>query len=260
MNKKQHKLLAGNCSVVTDPQAGVTLLMAVIITATLSLISVTVAFLAIQNIRNSRAVLLSEPAITAAFSAGEEGVWHLKRAVTLPNCSVTTSGGSDTLGANGLWSARNFCRSNTAATINIVAGEDYVFYLYNPDNPNGDVDLKELSPTYQSLMVTNQTGTANVEIRTSRLDGTPVGIQPILAAPGDTETINNLEGPEDIDNRMKIILRSINDAQVLVNTNIGMPTLPTVDAVGCAQRGEGSGTSCSAAEVFNRRIQVTVPQ
>src|SRR6185503_11801329 len=60
-------------------QAGVTLLIAILILSGLALISSAIAVFTIQEVRSSRATLATEPAIVAAEGAGERGVYALKR-------------------------------------------------------------------------------------------------------------------------------------------------------------------------------------
>lgn len=239
-----------------ESQRGVTLLIAVMLVSTLSLIAITVAFLAIQTLRNSRAVTMSEPAIAAAISGSEEGVWNLKRKIGLSGCN----GASENLNSNNLWAARSYCLVAQSVTINLVANQDYTFYLYDPIDPNGDIDLlpPKMDPTYDDLTVI-PAAAGNVSVTVNRVDGTLVGARSVTSN-SSTPTITGLRGFSGADNRMIVTLNSATNIQVVVNTNAGMPTLPTVDSVGCAQKGTPSANSCTGAEAFTRRINVSVPQ
>lgn len=265
-----------------DRQAGVTLLLAVMVMAGITLIAVTVAFLAIQEIRVSRADLYSQQAITAAQAGAEEGLWDMKRPDngTLPQC---TSSVTDT---NLQAAAGSFCKSyDNGATINLEVNKPYFVYLYDPDDPNGDSDLTGMTNTYTCLTADWLTGGShNINVYLTRLDGTPVGDKSQPATFNRTSTaglspcdgnrhqltINNLQGPSNQDNRMILKLvyceggagcTADESASVTVNTNGGMPTLPTIDATGCAGAITPSD-NCTATgqEQFNRRINVTVPQ
>ena len=247
------------------------MLLAIFIIAGLALIAATISVLAIQNIRNSRAVVLSEPAAGAAQSGAEEGIWNIKRNTALPICTSSSSSDSQSLGTTGFWSASSYCKSYAAATFSISANTAYPFYLFDPDHPNDDLDLSAMPDGgYHNLSVTENTGTHNVNIYVTRLDGTPIGVQPVTVSPGGNVVINGLVGPSGSDNRMAVRLvyceticvAGSETASVTVNTDQGMPTFPTIESLGCAQKGAGdSGTNtCNGGEVYNRQINVTVPQ
>jgi len=257
-------------------QAGVTLLMAIFVMSGLTLIAITIAYLAIRDIRNSRAITLSEPAMAAAQSAGEEGIWNLKRAVSFPKCKDSQNKDSGNLANTNYWSAQSYCKSFGDTTFNLKANSPFTFYLYDPDNINGDTDLRHSNvndpsqvtpPYYNTLTVTNQSSAFSVNVYTTRLDDSAIGAQPVNVPPGQTRTVNNLSGPQGSDNRIKIKLIYCNgcggstaDGNVLVTTDAGMPTIPTIDATGCAQKKPGASNVCDAPEFYNRRINITVPQ
>ena len=240
--------------VTNNQEAGITLLLAVLIVATLSIITTTVAFLAIQDIRQSRAVLYTEPALVAAQTGAEDAVWNLKRGVgTLNTCPSNSTAA--------ISSARTiYCKTYGAATLNIQAGTPLTLYLYDPNNINGDIDLKSMSPgPYNTLYITNLSPSYTITANLTRLDGTPIGPQPVSVSPGDTQTVSGLNGIAGNDNRMQLVIQSSVNATVSVNTDQGMPAYPTIDATGCAAKTAPS-TTCTGGEVFNRRLNITVPQ
>ena len=128
-----------------NSQEGVTLLISLLIMSGITLITLTVGFFAIQEVRSTRAILLTEPAIGAAETGGEQGVWAIKRDVTLMDCS---SGREKGVLINN--SKVESCKYYGAATIELEAGVNYSFYLYNPNDINGDVGLSDFSFSFFS--------------------------------------------------------------------------------------------------------------
>jgi Tfp pilus assembly protein PilX len=235
-----------------NKQAGVTLLISILVLSGLVLTSLAVAAFAIQEIRSSRAIIVAEPAISAAESAGEQGLWAIKRATSLTTCPTQTSVNL----SNG--ALVNSCKSYGSATLNLKANTALVFYLYDPDNINGDIDL--LAYPYTSLTVIHQSGPFQVTVNVVRLDGAAVGAQPVIVAPGGMQTINIPAVPAGSEGRMKVTLQSTGNATVNVTTNQGMPNFPTVNAGGCASKTAVSDCNSATQELFNRRINITVPQ
>lgn len=239
-------------------QEGVTLLISVLVMAGLALISLSVASFSIQELRSSRAVLVTEPAISAAETAGEQGLWAVNRGVAINPCPTATNPNppqtNQVLG-NGAFV--NTCKSYQSATLDLSANTPSVFFLYDPNDINGNVDL--LTYPYNTLTVTHKSGQLLVNVNLVRVDGTPVGSQPVVVPPGGTQVINIPAVSSGSEGRMKVTLQSAGNATVFVNTNQGLPSFPTINAGGCASK---TGiTDCSNAaqeEIFNRRINITV--
>lgn len=231
-----------------NKQAGVTLLISVLILSGVTLITLTVGFFTMQEIRSSRAVFLSEPAITAAESAAELGIFTLKRrAGTLPTCpTVTTTALQPNVRSDS-------CTSYSAAVLDVEASIPTIFYLYNPNDINGDISL--INYGYEYLRLTHQSGAYNVVATVVRLGGTVVGTA--TATPGQSITITIPPVPAGTEGRMKVTLSSTGEATVVVDTNRGMPNFPTVDASGCSGI---VAANCNADEVFKRRLNIVVPQ
>jgi hypothetical protein len=152
----------------------------------------------------------------------------------------------------------NSCKSYSSATFRLKANTPYVFYLFDPNNVNGDIDL--LAYPYTSLTVIHQSGAFNIDTTIARLDGTAVGTQPVTVTPGSTQVINIPPVVTGSEGRMRVTLQSIGDATVNVNTNQGMPNFPTINAGGCASRTSVTDCNSSSQELFNRRINITVPE
>lgn len=240
-------------------EAGVTLLIAVLIMAGLTLITLSVGTFAIQEIRASRAVSLTEPAIAAAETAGEQGLWAIKRGAALPTCPAVST---QNLGN----SLINLCKSYGEARFTVEASEPFVFYLYDPDSINGNTcNTETFDPAcagnqlYESLTIEHKSGTSQTDIQVATVDGVSVTSESL--SPGEETTINipsSVPGSSDL--RYKVTLSSAGDAVVEVNTNRGMPTFPTVNALGCSAKTAVSSCTTEGQEIFSRRINVTVPQ
>src|SRR5687767_15149094 len=108
-------------------QSGVTMLFAVFVVSSVSVISLTVGFFAIQEIRSSRAVSLSEPAITAAESAGEEGLWQVKRGSWVHNCSSQQQYPEVLVDSKTVITK---CIAYNNAVVGIDPDKPFTFYLY----------------------------------------------------------------------------------------------------------------------------------
>ena len=242
---------------IRDRQAGVTLLLAILILSGLTLITVTVGTFAIQELRASRAVIVTEPAIAAAESAGEQGLWAIKRDGDLSTCPAEDT---QTLGNNALTTA---CKSFGSATVNIKGGTPYYFYLYDPDAGQGGIGDADLSGyPYSSLQVTEVTGSNSVAVSAERLDGSTTGLTPTNQTINENETANVSIAPVPAgsEGRIQVTLSSFSDATMTLDTDRGMPIFPTVDAFGCAARTTVADCNTQSEEVFGRRINITVPQ
>jgi hypothetical protein len=246
----------------SDSQAGVTLLLAVMIMSGITLITITVGFFAVQEIRASRASYLSEPAIIAAETAGEQGIWNIKRELTsLSQCSTAPITSSTQLG-NG--SGYNACRRYGTVTIDLEAGTPFSFYLYNPNDREGDFDLDAYP--FRKLRVTYVSGSQNIYVAASRLTGTSIGSVSVNSALV-SQDINISPVATNTEGRVKVTLTSPGDAVVEVTsfsdtagtTEIGLPDYPTIQATGC-QAGGGSSNCGAAGDMAKRSIEILVPQ
>lgn len=247
-----------NQATVNSKQAGVTLLLSVLILSGIMLISITVGFFAIAELRSSRSVVLSEPAISAAESAAEQGLWKLKRSIsTIASCpaldtsNLANNASSDT------------CKSYGAATLEIKGGTPFQFFLYNPDDINGDTELDGSAIDPDGFPITNiqfteLSGAFSVGVVVARIDGDGIA-GGSFSVNSDPVTFFVPAVPSGEEGRMIVTLNSVDDATIIVNTNQGMPDFPTINASGCAG-GIGVSDCDSLAETFKRRINVVVPQ
>lgn len=236
-------------------QRGVTLLLTVMILAGITLITVTVAYFGIQEFRASRAVVLSEPAISAAFSAGEHGLWAVKRLASIPTCpNLITSNLNDNTIAD-------VCQSFGPAKFKLEPGIPKNLYFYNPEDINGDPEMDGTPGVAAPFPVnyfqtTHLTGSSVVEVTVARIDGTLIDNRTVY---NETLTINTPVAPACTDCRMKVTLLSASDATVEVDSNQGILDAPTINAAGCASVGNISDCDDSS-ENFIRRLNITVPQ
>lgn len=235
-------------------QSGVTLLIAVLIMSGLTLITVAVATLAVQELRASRAVTITEPGIAAAESGGELGLWAIKRVTSINTCPtldiLVLSNGARV----------NTCKSYGNATFNLAANVPFVFYLYDPNNINGDIDLSGYPYTWMD--VTSLSGTYQVSINVAHIDGSVNNISPASSSvsPGNTQRTLISQVASGTEGRLKVTLQSIGNMTVAINTSQGMPGYPTVNAGGCSSKTSISNCSSTSQEMFSRRINITVPQ
>ena len=224
------------------------MLFAVFVMASVAMISLTVGFFAIEEIRASRAVALSEPAITAAETAGEEGLWLMKRGGVVGDCSSGQT--RDVLNSSKTITSR--CLVYESAVVTIKPSEAFIFYLYDSNNINGN-----LNPGYQNIVITYVSGALSATVQVSRLDGAAVSTTNVF--PGNPVTINLPTSPTD-DNRFKVSITSTGTLTLDVNTNLGMPDFPTLEAEGCAA-GSADISSCGTnLEAFKRRLHILLPK
>ncbi len=78
-------------SLITNPQAGVTLLLAILILASVLAISFSLATIMFIEVRDSGDLLKTEPALYAATGVGEQAFFNLERHICTNGCSYTTS-------------------------------------------------------------------------------------------------------------------------------------------------------------------------
>ena len=215
-----------------------------------ALINMSVGFFAIQELRASRSVILSEPAIGAAETAAESGLWQLYRTSSQPsNCQT----GVDTRVLTASQTLDSRCIKYASATIGVTAGAEYVFNLYDPNNRNGN-----LNPGYTSIVATYLNGATSLTIRVERLDAILVSSTTI--PPGSQATQITLPTSPSDDNRFRVIMSSAGNVTVDVNTNLGMSDFPTLATEGCATQGTDPSSCLTSKDAFRRKLEVLVPR
>lgn len=230
-------------------QEGVTLLVSVLILSGMAVITAAVAFFAIQEIRASRAILYTEPAISAAQGGGELGLWQIKRNKTLSTCGTTPE--TPVVGNAKV----EVCTSYDEVTFDMQANVDFKFYLYNPESATNS----ELLDYFTSLYITNRTSTTlTVEIR--RIDST-TPISTGTVAVNQTRTFNNISAISGQEGRLEVTLKPTSAGTVVADTNRGIPGFPIVDSSACIATGSSTTLDCnSQQETFKRRLNITVPK
>lgn len=240
-----------------------TLLISIMIMSTISIISLVVGFLAIQEIRSSRAVLLSEPAINAAESGGEYGTWVIKRGVgAIATCPAVTQ---SSLGNN---AKVDICKSYSSAVIALKANIPYVLYLYDPNDVNGNLCMNAVytpscsgAAVYTSFSTVHKAGLNNILVAIETLSGQSFAGSTMAVPPGGNNSISIPDPiPSATDERMKVTLTSVSDSEVEINAlPLGLSDFPTVNSSGCTSK--STIANCAGTEeTFKRRINITIPQ
>lgn len=267
-----------------EKQSGITLLLSILIMSGIFLISVTVSFFVIQEIRASRASLLTEPAIVAADAGAEEGIWTVKRGdiASLPTCNPTSPYGTS-LGTN-IVSVK--CLRYSSVTLDLVAAQPTTIYFYDPEDVNGNLCMFQYYTPgqftgctgyqiFQNITMAFATSSVSVSVDARTLDGyaIPGWDSATLITNVETPSVINVPAsinPSSTDSRFILTLTPQQDISVTLDATgrdhagvvrNGLPDYPTVDAMGCASRGSLSNDcSSSAGDVYRRRLNVTVPR
>ncbi len=231
-------------------QDGVTLLLSMFILSALTLVTLSVAAFAIQELRSSRALIASEPAIVAAETGAEHSLWQYKRNGTVPDCSSPS-----VVNLPSSRSAFEYCRSADGDTYQLVAGVPQKFSLYDPN----DIENADLSGyNYEYLSVSNRTTSAAVEVRIMRIDGTPVGGQPVTVLSGSPVQIVIPTVATGTEGRMEVTLESSSAAIVDVTTNRGLPHIVSLDSSACSSKQTVPDCNSTSQELYNRKIKVKI--
>lgn len=243
-------------------QAGVTLLLAVMIVSGISLISLTVAFLGIQEIRNSKSASLTGSAIGAADTGSEQGLWNAKRRNNVADCSGNVA--FSDLGNN---SASGVCKNyNAPITINLEANKEAELFLYDPNDINGDYDLRGCEfcdpPLVNSagfnitnIKVNRTSGPFQVDVNVYRINNA-VAFKSGVANDNEA-SINFVNKPGD-ENRMRVTFSSQSAAVIVVSTNKGIPSMATIESTGCAAA--KNIENCNEDNIVSRKLEVTLPE
>ncbi|MBX4191675.1 MAG: hypothetical protein KW804_02660 [Candidatus Doudnabacteria bacterium] len=244
---------------INNAEAGVTLLLAILIMSGLTLIATTLAFLGVNQIRASRAVLVTEPALLAAQIGGEEGLWKAKRSDDLSSLVDCPTGTSQSISASS--SYNTYCKSFGSGTFNVTSGSAETVVIYDPNDPDGNTSLLGMSPSYSSIIFTHKSG-VQVNATVERLDGSGVGLSPgsciVNASSSLTCSINISPMSTSTDEgRILVTLTSAAPAVIEVTTNRGMPTNLNIVSNACSTR-QATLTSCSPTntELYNRKVEV----
>jgi hypothetical protein len=255
-----------------NSEEGVAILLSVMIISAIAVITTYMAVFIMQEIRANRGSYLTEPAIVAAESATEQGIYVAKSGVASDVCSNTPYTGPN--GATAPSSTRmRTCLNSIPATLPVVLGNPVTFRLYDPADVNGNLCMETDATCpddgggsgdqlYSSLIVRHVSGASTVTVNIVTLDNQTVANQAL--APGNTGTYNI---PRNIlnstDERLKITLSvALGSATVEVSsTGVygSMPDYRILDSVGCVSSGPAITNCDESGEIYKRRI-ITVPR
>jgi Tfp pilus assembly protein PilX len=244
---------------IDNKQSGVTLLLAVLILSGMVLVTLAVATFSIQEMRSSRASLITEPAINAAESGAELGLWNLKRdsVSAITNCSSSQISQSFPSSK----SIMGYCKSFTGATYAVTNAAPVAVYLYDPDDINGDVDLHLMADPYSTLTV-NNTGNNSVSVRVYYIDNNDAVTDAVLSysVSANTPDTRNLPGQVPLGNegRMQVVIETAGSTTVDVNTDVGLPSSLKLASSGCSSKAVITSCSSTGQEIFSRQIEINV--
>lgn len=264
-------------------ESGITLLLSILIMSGIFLISVTVSFFAIQEIRASRSSMLTEPAITAADAGAEQGIWTVKRGdiTSLPTCNPTSPSGTSLSGSV----VAVKCLRYSSVTMDLLAGQPTMLYFYDPEDVNGNLCMTQSYTSgqfagcsgyqiFQNITMSFAASSIVLTVDARTLDGLPFpgwDNQSLLSNPSSPSVISvpsSVSGSNDY----RFILTVTPNSNVTVTLDAtgrdhagvvrnGLPDYPTVDAMGCTSRGTVATDCTSAAgDVYRRRLNITVPR
>jgi hypothetical protein len=256
------------------PEEGIALLLTVMMISGIAIITITVAFFVMQEVRISRSSTLTEPAIVAAETAGEQGIFTIKRGTFNTACTGATYTQLDGTTSGGSSNTRiKKCITTVPATFQFSAAEPLTFFLYDPTNVNGNLCMETDavcpaggngvgSQLFSSVIIRYSTGSWAVNVAIETLDG--VSVQNTTLNPGITGTYaisRDILGSAD--ERLQVTLTpTAGTSTVEVSTTgvyTGLPDYQTVDAEGCV--GLASITNCNdTSELYKRRINITLPR
>ena len=264
-------------------ELGVTMLMSILILSGMFIVTLTVSYFAVQELRASRSSTLTEPAIVAAETAGEQGIWLIKRntfADTCPYNNPTRVDGTTNSIGNPAKTLTTKCVAFGAAVFELEPSEVLTFYLYDPNDINGNLCLEADDTTppcggsnqlYRNINITRVDGNFSVTMEAGTLDvsNNNIGSVTINSASPNGTILVPADVPASDDERMIVTVTNtdaVNRATVSITTSApapwginGMPDFPTVDAEGCASLSDLPDCDDSR-EVFKRRINITVPR
>ncbi|MBI2356256.1 MAG: hypothetical protein HYV13_03585 [Candidatus Doudnabacteria bacterium] len=236
---------------IPNSQKGITLLFSVFVMSGVAIITITIGFFAVQELKASKSVVLAEPAIIAAETAGETGLWQIIRQDSMPPDCTNQNNPTELLDSSRTLNMK--CMSYGSATLEIKASVDGTFFLYDPNDLNGNKN-----PGYEWITVTYKSGGTSLTVRVERMDATLVSSTAI--SPGSQPVQISLPTNPSDDNRFKVILSSAGNVTADVNTNLGMPDFPTLNAEGCATGGTDVSSCLTTSNAFRRRLQILVPR
>ncbi len=256
-----------------NSQDGVAILLAVMIISAITVITTTVAFFVIQEVRTNRATALTEPAIVAAETAGEQGIYRVKRSNFSASCGTapyTQLDGSTTTNSS---TRIRSCLATGPTVFQFTSAEPLVVYLYDFTNVQGNTCMEDdaVCPAdgggsgnqlYTSLIVKYLTGSFSVNVDIDTVDGVNYANGTLTRGQTGTYPIaRNILNSND--ERLRITLTATSgSATVEISTTglyAGLPDYRTLDAEGCVSFGQNVANCDANSEMYTRRLNITLP-
>ncbi len=255
-------------------QSGITLLLSVLILSGIFIVVTTVSILAVQEIRASRSSSLSEPAIVAAETSGEQGIWLLKRSTFSTSCPASSATQIDGTTSTSSTTRTTKCVTYDKASFDVQPGTPVSFFLYDPADINGNLcmnaDVPVGAPTcdggklFGNIVLRMMSGAFSANVDAVTLDGTYFNSFGLTLVPNGTLTIPIPDPiPGSADERIVVTITATSPITVEATTSggviTGLPDYPTIDAEGCSST--TAITNCNSTnEIFKRRVNITVPR
>ncbi|MGE5298206.1 MAG: hypothetical protein ACM3KM_03515 [Acidobacteriaceae bacterium] len=255
-------------------QNGVTLLLAVLILSTISLVTLSVSYFAIVEMRASRGNTLTEPAIGAAETAGEQAIWSIKRSSVgglPPDCATSTYYTSLSGDVTGTRTLQKKCSTFGPVRFDLVPKQSIDIYLYDPNDINGNKTMLNSSGVQLfSAFGVSMTGSYAVSVSAVTMDGinvTGTQFNPVVSVNNAVPLVQSIPNPVpgSVDQRIRITITAPENgyASVIVSATSpaginGLPGFPTIDTEGCSANSNISNCN-SAGDIFKRRLNITVP-
>ncbi|OGE82821.1 MAG: hypothetical protein A2846_00675 [Candidatus Doudnabacteria bacterium RIFCSPHIGHO2_01_FULL_49_9] len=178
-----------------SPEAGVTLIMAIVLLAAVSLTSFTLSSVILREVESAGLIQDSAPAIAGAYSGGEVGLYILQKnvgSIDLSNQSLSDGGASFDIISD---------LTDDPLLVTVVDTQNGYINLYDPEN------YEEQDTGIRSIEVTNNDGRPlKVEIFSWGDGGTAVCGTDNLPSGGTSASVLTCSGLIGPDYRYQIIL------------------------------------------------------
>ena len=135
-----------------NPEAGITLVMSIVMLATVTFVSFALSTIIIREIAAARVILRTEPAIAGANSGGEIGLYRLFRGIS--GSAVT---GSVSSGGAGYIVTTDYY--DNPYLFQAVSGQEITVALYDAENQENK------STGYTSVTISNNSGSQPIKTR-----------------------------------------------------------------------------------------------
>lgn len=231
---------------ITEKQEGITLLLSIMVLASIIAIVLSFGSIALNEVKTSGELVKTEPALTSAEAGAELGLFQSIRGIG----GISTNCNSPTIStfSNGasLSSCENYYLPNPN-NLNLLSGAEQDYYIYNPTNQS-----QNSAPGYQSVSIYMNSGSsATIDLCTwndANCTGAPDVSSAVINNGGTWSSALNSSSKYQL-----IILNSSQPASFIINdtnsnNNVGLPSGTTLIQ-----------TSGSNGDV-TRKIETNLPQ